>query len=154
MLADSRLVPNYFDKEELQMDFSSSIAAFNVWAVFGAAFSSFVLGGIWYGPIFGRAWMAAFNFTEEDLAKRPAARTFGLSFLLALLAAANLELFIGAQANWVFGATAGFFAGFGWVAAFLGILFLFEMRRLSAYLIDAGYCIVCLTVMGVLLGAY
>ncbi|MEM7096736.1 MAG: DUF1761 domain-containing protein [Pseudomonadota bacterium] len=136
------------------MDFSSSIAAFNVWAVLGAGVTSFVIGGIWYGPVFGQVWITAFGFTEEDLASRPVGRTFGLSLLLALIAAANLELFIGAQADWVFGATAGFFAGFGWVAMFLGILYLFEMRKLAAYLIDAGYCVICLTVMGVLLGAF
>ncbi len=34
---------------------------------------------------------------------------------------------------------------------FLGILYLFENRSLKAYLIDAGYCTVALTLMGVVL---
>jgi len=49
---------------------------------------------------------------------------------------------------------AGFFAGFGWVSTMLGILYLFEMKSLKAYLINAGYCIISLTIMGAVLGAW
>jgi len=63
-------------------------------------------------------------------------------------------MFIGAQANITFGAMAGFFAGFGWVAPFLGILYVFEMKSLKAYLINSGYCILSLTLMGTILGAW
>ena len=136
------------------MDMSDSFAALNVWAVVGAALVSFVIGGIWYGPLFGGAWMNAFSISEEDLAKRSVPKTFGLSLLLALIAAFNLELFLGAQANMVFGLTAGFFAGAGWVATFLGILYLFEMQNIKAYLINAGYCTITLTIMGGILGAW
>ena len=31
-----------------------------------AAASAFVVGGLWYGPIFGKAWMAEMGFTEDD----------------------------------------------------------------------------------------
>ena len=136
------------------MDMSSSFAAFNIWAVVGAALASFLVGGIWYGPLFGRAWMSAFNLSEEDLASRSVARTFGLSLLLALVAACNLELFVGAQGTLSFGLTAGFLAGAGWVATLLGILYLFEMQSLKAYLINAGYCTVALTVMGAIVGTW
>ena len=136
------------------MDMFSSFAAFNIWVVVGAALASFLVGGIWYGPLFGRAWMSAFNLSEEDLASRSVARTFGLSLLLALVAAFNLELFVGAQGTLNFGLTAGFLAGAGWVATLLGILYLFEMQSLKAYLINAGYCTVALTVMGAIVGTW
>ena len=31
-----------------------------------AAASAFVLGGIWYGPLFGKKWLAYNGMTEED----------------------------------------------------------------------------------------
>ena len=36
-------------------------------AVIVATIVSFVVGGIWYGPAFGKAWMAALGKTEADM---------------------------------------------------------------------------------------
>ena len=98
--------------------------------------------------------MKEFGFSEEDLKQRNVAKTFGLSLLLSLFAAFNLDMFIGAEATTGFGTMAGFLAGLGWVATFLGIIYLFEMKSLAAFLINAGYCIVALTTMGAILGAW
>ena len=136
------------------MDLVTTFENINWLSVIVAAISSFLIGGIWYGPIFGKVWMTEFGFTEEDLKKRSIPKTFGLSLLLSFIAALVLEFFIGADTDLIFGAMAGFFAGFGWVATFLGILYLFEMKSYKAYLINAGYCIVALTVMGIILGAW
>lgn len=136
------------------MDATTAATNINWLSVILAAVSSFVVGGIWYGPIFGKAWMKAFNLTEENLATRNLAMVFGLSFILTLIAAINLEMFIGADASLSFGAFAGFAAGVGWVATFLGILYLFEKQSLAGFFINAGYCIVALTLMGVILGAW
>ncbi|MBX2829018.1 MAG: DUF1761 domain-containing protein [Flavobacteriaceae bacterium] len=136
------------------MDLVTAFGNIKWLSVIGAAVSSFLIGGIWYGPLFGRAWMTEFGFTEEDLKKRSIPKTFGLSLILAFIAATILEMFIGPKADLAFGASAGFFAGFGWVAMLLGILYLFEMKSLKAYLVNAGYCVVTLTVMGTILGAW
>lgn len=136
------------------MDLVTAFGNINWLSVIVAAISSFLIGGIWYGPIFGKSWMTEFGFTEEYLEQRSMPKVFGLSLLLSFVAAMVLELFIGVNADVVFGATAGFFVGFGWVGAMLGILYLFEMRSLKAYLINAGYCVVTLTLMGVILGAW
>ena len=136
------------------MDMAVAFSNINWLSVLAAAVSSFVVGGLWYGPLFGKAWMNAFGFSEEELADRNMAMVFGGALALALIASINLEMFIGAQANVTFGATAGFFTGFGWVSMFLGILYLFENRSLKAYLIDAGYCSVALTLMGAVLGIW
>jgi len=79
---------------------------------------------------------------------------FGGALLLALVASINLEMFLGAEADLTFRVAAGFAAGLGWVAAFLGILYLFEMQSMKAYLINAGYCVIALTLMGLILGAW
>lgn len=136
------------------MDLSTAFMNINWASALVAAVSSFLIGGIWYGPFFGRAWMREFGYTEEDLKKRPVPRTFGVSLVLAFIAAFILDMFIGKEADILFGMSAGFFAGLGWVATMLGILYLFEMRSLKAYFINAGYCVLSLTVMGVILGAW
>jgi len=136
------------------MDLAASVGNINLLSVIVATLSSFLIGGIWYGPLFGKAWMKEFNFSEEDLKKRSIPKTFGFSILLAFIAAINLEMFIGSEADFTFGTMAGFLAGIGWVATFLGILYLFEMQSLKAYFINAGYCIISLTIMGAVLGAW
>ncbi|NKB32406.1 MAG: DUF1761 family protein [Pseudomonadales bacterium] len=131
-----------------------AVGGINWLSVIVAAVSSFLVGGIWYGLVFSRAWMEAFNLTEEDLAKRNLPMVFGVSLLLAFIASVNLEMFIGAEATLAFGTFAGFAAGLGWVATFLGIIYLFEKQSMKAYLINAGYCVLALTLMGAILGAW
>lgn len=128
-------------------------AAINWLAVIAAALSAFIVGGIWYGPLFGKAWMEAFNITEQDMANRNMPMVFGLALLLSLVAAINLAMFLGPETDIAFGTAAGFAAGFGWVGMFLGILYLFENRSLKAWAINAGYCTVALALMGLILGA-
>lgn len=125
-------------------------------AVFAAAASAFVLGGLWYSPMmFGRAWMAANNFNDEDLRKGSMGRIFGIAFVLSLVMSANLAMFLAqpnTTASW--GATAGFLAGFGWVALGIGIIALFERRSWKYIVINAGYMTVAFVLMGLILGAW
>jgi len=58
------------------MDLAASVGNINLLSVIAATLSSFLIGGIWYGPLFGKAWMKEFNFTEEDLKKRSIPKTF------------------------------------------------------------------------------
>jgi hypothetical protein len=136
------------------MDLASAVQNINWLSVLVAGVSTFLIGGVWYGPLFGKAWMLEFNFTIDDLKKRNPAKTFGLSLLLACVAALVLEMFIGTEADIVFGTMAGFMAGIGWIATFMGIIYLFEMQSLRAFGINAGYCVLSLTLMGAILGAW
>ena len=45
------------------------------WAVFAAAVSSFLLGGVWYGPLFGKAWNAAAGMDDDMAADARRARS-------------------------------------------------------------------------------
>ena len=130
-----------------------SIADVRFIAVLVAALTAFVVGGIWYGPLFGRAWRVANGFTEEQLGKRNAALVFGLSFLCSLVAAFVLAMFVGPDAGALFGALAGLLAGAGWVAMLTGIQYLFEMRSLRLFLVNAGYSVFTLAAMGAIIGA-
>lgn len=127
----------------------------NIWAVLVAALSTFLIGGLWYSPaVFGKAWMRENGFTEESLKGGNMAKIFGLAFFLGLIAAINLAMFLGPENRPEMGALWGFAAGFGWVATFVGTHYLFERRSFTLFLINAGYSVVALTVMGVIIAAW
>ena len=128
----------------------------NYLAVLVAALSTFLLGGLWYSPLlFGKAWMRANNFSEENLQTFSKARMFGWSFVFSLLMAVNLAMFLAApntNLNW--GMTAGALAGFGWVAMAIAIIGVFENRSWAYILINGGYMTVAFVVMGAIIGAW
>ena len=129
--------------------------ALNIWAVLVSALSTFLIGGLWYSPaLFGKAWMKENNLTEDDLKKGNMAKIFGLAFVLGLVSAVNLAMFLGEEADMSSGAFYGFLAGFGWVATFVGTHYLFERKSFKLFLINAGYSVVALTIMGLIIGAW
>jgi hypothetical protein len=130
------------------------IRTLHVWAILVAAVSAFVLGGIWYSPmLFAGAWKRANGFGDTHPPATP--KIFIISFLLTLVMAFNLAMFLNdpkTTATW--GATAGFLAGFGWVAMGLGIVSLFERRSFTYVAINGGYLTLALLLMGAILGAW
>jgi hypothetical protein len=124
--------------------------ALNPLAILAAAASMFVLGGLWYSLLFATPWQRAAGVTDEQL-KSGAPRIFIGSALIALVIAASLAAFIGVGGV-VFGLFAGLAAGLTFVAAALGILYLFERRSLRLWAINAGYLVLAFTIMGLLIG--
>jgi hypothetical protein len=124
-------------------------------AVLVSALSAFVVGGLWYSPLmFGSAWKRANHFGIDE---PPAAtvKIFAASFLLNVVMALNLAAFLsGPKTNLAWGATAGFLAGFGWIAMGIGIVSLFERRSWGYVLVNGGYLTVALVLMGAILGAW
>lgn len=125
--------------------------AINPLAVLLAALSAFLIGGLWYSVLFARSWQTASGVTDAQLAGGRL-RVFGGAFLFALVMAASLAAFIG-RTGFVFGTLAGFLAGATFVAAALGIVYLFERRPLAHFFINAGYSVLAFTTMGAILGA-
>ncbi|HRX00689.1 MAG TPA: DUF1761 domain-containing protein, partial [Cyclobacteriaceae bacterium] len=78
----------------------------------------------------------------------------GLAFLLGLISAINLAMFMGPDVDVSMGAFYGFLAGFGWVATFVGTHYLFERKSFKLFLINAGYSVVALTIMGLIIGGW
>lgn len=125
-------------------------------AILVAALSAFVVGGLWYSPVlFGAAWQRASGVSDDTLRSRSHAKVFALAFLLTLVMAANLAAFLNDPSTTLtWGATAGFLAGFGWVALGMGVVSLFESRPLSYVLINGGYMMVAFVVMGAIIGGW
>jgi hypothetical protein len=128
----------------------------NPLAVLVAAVSMFLIGGLWYSPLlFARPWMAANGFTELGLRDQGGAgRIFGGAFVLALLSAVNLAAYLGGpDTTAVCGAAAGALTAV-WIVAAIGIVYLFERRKMKLFLINAGYFVVAFPVMGFVLGVW
>jgi hypothetical protein len=131
------------------------ISTVNWLAVLVAGISAFVLGGVWYSPaLFGKAWMADNNLSMETIKQGNKGKIFGIAFVLSLIMAANLAMFLNepkTDISW--GAIAGFLSGI-WVFGFVAIHGLFEYRSWRLIFINGGYSMVALILMGAIIGVW
>lgn len=124
-----------------------------------AALAAFLIGALWYSPLlFANAWVRAQGFTPERLAAMQATawRAYVGSGVAFLVMGSVLRLFLahsradsaGDGAAWAFHAWLGF-------ALPIGVMsYLYTDKPLALLLIDTGYQLVYLTVMGAILGAW
>ena len=132
------------------------LSALNWLAVIVATVSAFVLGGIWYGPIFGKAWQRLSNLSDDDLQQGHPAKVFGGAFALTLVMATSLALLLQLHPapDLDTGLTAGALLGVTLIAASQGINFLFARKPLQLWLIESGYMVVLMALMGAIIGAW
>jgi len=124
-------------------------------AVIVATIVSFAIGGLWYSPlVFARVWMREAGLDEARLKEANMARVFGIAFACNFVMALNLAAFLGDKASLAFGLFAGFATGIGWIAMALAVIYVFERRSGRLWLINAGYQVVVLTVMGAIIGGW
>lgn len=124
-------------------------------AVIVAALSAFLVGGIWYSPaLFANAWMTDSKLNADELKAGSKLRSFGMTAVFSLIMAANLAAFLAdAKTDLAWGTTAGFLAGI-WTFSAIAIHSLFELKSWRLILINGGYSLVSLTLMGAILGAW
>tara|TARA_B100000809_G_C15138364_1_gene531687 strand:- start:3426 stop:3905 length:480 start_codon:yes stop_codon:yes gene_type:complete len=155
---------------------------FNYLAIVVAAIVPVVLGFIWYNPkVFGLAWMRAAEMTEAKIKDGNMAIIFGVSLILSIMLAffsnflvihefgvygltggnldatttqAFLEEFEGTWRTYKHGALHGAMAGVLFTLPVIGINALFERKGFKYILINAGYWIVCLTIMGSIISGW
>ena len=99
----------------------------------------FALGALWYGPLFGKRWMAAVGLTAETIRDFNPAKTYGTTFVLGLVACYVFGLYLGPNPGRAFAIAAGAAAGLFWVATSLATNYLFEGRSAALMLINGGY---------------
>ncbi len=134
------------------------VTELNYLAILVAGVSNMVLGFLWYGPIFGKPWMALIGKTEEDLNPNPI--VYLVSFLLSLLMAVVLSIFIhhvdaSIQAmSLVLGLLVALLAWVGFVgpATFQNNLYSGISKKLFA--IDYGYVLIALLIQGAIIGVW
>jgi hypothetical protein len=126
----------------------------NLPALLVAALGGFVIGGLWYGPLFQKPWMAASGMSFDKGRQQNMLRVFGLTYVLNVVIAFGIALLAGRGHGVLWTAHAGFFASLIFIAPALGVIYLFESRSLKHWLINAGYQVVNATAMGAVLGAW
>jgi hypothetical protein len=122
-------------------------------SVLVATVLSFGLGALWYGPFFGKAWIAEQGTTAEELMDgfNPRA-TYGATFVLAGLSALLFGVFIGEAPDPLRSVGWGFAVGLIWVSGGIGTIYLFERRTRRLWFINGGYHTARFTIIGAVFG--
>ncbi|MEQ9662629.1 MAG: DUF1761 domain-containing protein [Parasphingopyxis sp.] len=125
-------------------------------AVVLAALAGFVVGGLWYGPVMGKRWMAAVGVTEEQIREGNMVKTYGFTFLLSLLASWTLAHVFATYPDLAFSVMVltAFGVALGFVVPALWTNYLFQGAKRSLFLIDGGYWLLFYTAMGLVHAAF
>jgi len=127
----------------------------NLLAVLGCGVASMVLGALWYSPaLFARSWQKHAGVSDQAITSSNLPLVYGLAFVLSLLAAYVLAMFIGPEMSLGAATAAGAAAGVAWVSASFGINYLFERKSLTLWLINGGYHALQFTLFGLIIGAW
>lgn len=120
-----------------------------------AGVAAFVIGGVWYSPVlFAKAWQREAAVTDEAIRASNQGLIFGLALVLLVVAAVVFAMFLGPRPSLQLGLGAGFAAGLAWVAAGLGVTYLFERRSLKLFVINGAYLTLAFTVIGLVLALW
>lgn len=122
----------------------------NLLAILVAAAAGFLVGGLWYGPLFGKVWMTENNFTEEELRGANMLKIYGLTFAFSVLSAVflgHLLAFFDANARSTMMISVGI--ALGYIVPAIGTNYLFARKSGKLFAIDAGYWIVFYAAMGI-----
>lgn len=119
-----------------------------------AALAFFFLGGAWYTFLFGKQWRAEMGISEEEAAgTSPNPLRFVWSILVSLVIATTLAKLI-SESSVEYGLKVGLGVGAGVGAAILAQNYVFEQKSIRFWLINAGYVIIGLGIMGAIIGAF
>ena len=126
----------------------------NWWAILLATVASFALGWLWYGPLFGRAWLEALGKSVEEL--QPSPTPFIISFVTALVTCVVLAAIMQGLgiANVAGGLALGLVAGIGFIATSMASDAAFCGWGTKLWGIQAGYRVVYSVIMGGIIGAW
>lgn len=138
----------------MSFDFSQ----INIWAALVAGVASFIVGGLWYAVLFGKAWQKAYALTDEDIKKMGAhpERTFPALFLCEVVTAfgvALLAINIGIESA-VGGIALGAVLWAGIAGALSLATHLGGERPVQGWVIDTGKQLASLIVIGAIIGGW
>ena len=128
----------------------------NLLAVVVAAASAFLVGGLWYGPLFLKTWQQEAGISESDMQKRHPDKVFGLAFLLNLFAAYFMGHVLATYGNPPLSVDVMITMGLAlaFVVTAFGVNYLFAGKSFKLFLIDAGYFLVSYSLMGLIFGLF
>ncbi len=130
----------------------------NLWAVLAGAASSMLVGAWWYSkPMVGAKWQKLVKLTDKDM-QRGAPAAMGLAFLLSLVTAYVLVLFMEVSEAYFevsqieAGVMTAFWLWLGIVLTRVSVHDLFEQRPRLLTLMTVANELITLLVMGAVVG--
>lgn len=130
-------------------------------AILVAAVVSMVVGFLWYSPVlFAKPWMKLSGMTKDKIAKSDMAKTYGISFVVAIVTAFVLSHVISLSMNFFHysglstGLNSAFWMWFGFVMPVQLTSSLFDGRSFNLFLINTGYQLASLLAMGLVIGLW
>ena len=117
--------------------------------VLSGAAAFFVVGMIWYGALFGKAWQKAAGMSEEQVQSGNMAVIFGLCFVFEVLVAAvlwHLLARVNPASHVVMMMAIGFASGI--MIPAMGINYLFQRKPVALFMIDGGHFLLGMAAMG------
>ena len=128
----------------------------NYAAIVVSAIVFWLLGALWFGNLFTKPWMALEGMTMEQAAKINPLVPYIVAFICDLVMAYVLaSICLWRQVDSASkGASLGVLFWIGFVATTSLVTYLFEGRSIHLFLINYGYCLVGMTIMGAILGAW
>jgi hypothetical protein len=132
------------------------LAHVNYWAVLAAAVANQVIGGLWYGPLFGRQWMAGVGLTMDSMDKSRAGRGYLIAFLCSLIRAYVLAVLAYGLGIWLLlpALRLGLGVSLGIVFASMIPGYYFPNRPRQLLLIDGGHAILAVVVAAVIVALW
>ena len=115
----------------------------NYLAILVAATASFIIGALWYGPLFGKPWKAMMDLTPEKIKtmKLTALQAMVMGFVSALVVAYVLADFVSLSntGDAVAAFKLAFWIWLGFVATTLAGSFLWEGKPIKLFILNASY---------------
>jgi hypothetical protein len=127
----------------------------NILAVLVAAIAAFLVGGLWYGPLFGKMWQREVGQSDYDKNRRSIAKLVGLTIALELLSAfflGHLLAHVAHSNQTIMMISAGMAIGFVIPSMLVNYLYAGKSARLMW--IDGGHWIAVYMVMGVVFALF
>jgi hypothetical protein len=136
------------------METTMTFAGMNYWAVLMAAVAAWMLGALWYS-LLAKWWMEAAGVANPRMEN--SARVFlpyVIAFVAALVMAWVLAGIMGhlGQLTIKNGVISGAFCWLGFIITAMAVNYTFGRRRPLLLLIDGGYWLAALVVMGAIIG--
>ncbi len=135
------------------------ITQVNLWAVLLGAISNMILGYLWYGPFFGKIWMAQMGWNGKQMtpeAKKEGNKAMAWAVVISLITSyvlANLLYY----SDFLTLSEAVQFAlliWLGFIATTHANNSFFENRKWSLYIIGTSYQLVSLVIMAVIVSVW
>jgi len=120
-----------------------------------ATVAAMVIGGLWYGPLFGKQWLTLMGKTREE-----GMAGGGLGYLIAALGAFMTAIVLTYVTQWATangfgeGALVGVVAWAGFVLSTVVTGGVFEGRAWELIMINSGNSLLTLMVVGGIVGAF